>query len=231
MVMLYRLGRWTWLLARLMVRLPYVSLVNLVLGKKVIPELLQSDASPRRIAAEAEQILMDDGERERMRAGLAELRARLGEEEPASARRARSRRSSVRCLGFEAAHVFWNYLRRYTGWAMLAAVGILVYATAQAATGALLQPIFGEVLLAKNQVSTPFGSLASPAPSSQGDPQAPAAGKAAGKADDASQRPRLVREIRKRLNLQGQFDRSYQSLKNRMGVEGTRWSTSSPCSS
>jgi lipid-A-disaccharide synthase len=79
MVMLYRLGRWTWLLARLMVRLPFVSLVNLVLGKKVIPELLQSDATPRRIAAEAEQILMDDGERERMRAGLAELRARLGE--------------------------------------------------------------------------------------------------------------------------------------------------------
>lgn len=79
MVMLYRLGRWTYLLARLMVRLPFVSLVNLVLGKKVIPELLQSDATPRRIAAEAEQILMDDGERERMRAGLAELRARLGE--------------------------------------------------------------------------------------------------------------------------------------------------------
>lgn len=79
MVMLYRLGRWTYMLARLMVRLPFVSLVNLVLGKKVIPELLQSDATPRRIAAEAEQILMDDGERERMRAGLAELRARLGE--------------------------------------------------------------------------------------------------------------------------------------------------------
>ena len=33
--------------ARLMVRLPFVSLVNLVLGKKVIPELLQSDATPR----------------------------------------------------------------------------------------------------------------------------------------------------------------------------------------
>lgn len=79
MVMLYRLGRWTYMLARLMVRLPFVSLVNLVLGKKVIPELLQSDATPRRVAAEAEQILLDDGERERMRAGLAELRARLGE--------------------------------------------------------------------------------------------------------------------------------------------------------
>ena len=79
MVMLYRLGRWTYMLARLLVRLPYVSLVNLVLGRKVIPELLQGNASPQQIAAEAEQILTDDHERERIRAGLAELRARLGE--------------------------------------------------------------------------------------------------------------------------------------------------------
>src|SRR5215213_2859990 len=79
MVMIYRLGRWTYMLARLLVRLPYVSLVNLVLGRKVIPELLQGNASPEQIAAEAEQILTDDHERERIRAGLAELRVRLGE--------------------------------------------------------------------------------------------------------------------------------------------------------
>jgi len=33
MVMLYRLGRWTYLVAKLLVHLPYVSLVNLVLGR------------------------------------------------------------------------------------------------------------------------------------------------------------------------------------------------------
>ncbi len=78
-VMLYRLGRWTWLLARLLVRLPYVSLVNLVLGRRVIPELLQRAAHPERIAAEAEWILLDEQRRDAMRAGLAELRGRLGE--------------------------------------------------------------------------------------------------------------------------------------------------------
>ena len=78
-VMLYRLGRWTWLLARLLVRLPYVSLVNLVLGRRVIPELLQRAAHPERIAAEAERILLDERRRDAMRAGLAELRGRLGE--------------------------------------------------------------------------------------------------------------------------------------------------------
>ena len=79
MVMLYRLGRWTWLLARLLVRLPYASLVNLVLGRRVIAELFQGNANPERIAAEAEPLLTDDRERRRMRSALAELRPRLGE--------------------------------------------------------------------------------------------------------------------------------------------------------
>jgi lipid-A-disaccharide synthase len=78
MVMLYRLGRWTYLVAKLMVRLPYVSLVNLVLGRQVVPELLQGAASPERIALEAEQILIDERERDAMRAALAELRGKLG---------------------------------------------------------------------------------------------------------------------------------------------------------
>jgi lipid-A-disaccharide synthase len=79
MVMIYRLGRWTYLLAKLLVHLPYVSLVNLVLGRKVVPELLQSAASPERIALEAEQILIDERDRNAMRQALGEVRGRLGE--------------------------------------------------------------------------------------------------------------------------------------------------------
>jgi lipid-A-disaccharide synthase len=79
MIVLYRLGFWTWWLARMLVRLPNISLVNLVLGRQVVPELLQGEANPERIAAEAERILLDDGVRKEMRAGLAELRAKLGE--------------------------------------------------------------------------------------------------------------------------------------------------------
>ena len=79
MVVLYRLGSWTYLLAKMMVHLPYVSLVNLVLGQKVVPELIQGRANPQSIAAEAEEILTSAGIRDRMRAGLAGLRGRLGE--------------------------------------------------------------------------------------------------------------------------------------------------------
>jgi lipid-A-disaccharide synthase len=78
MVMLYRLGRWTYLVAKLLVHLPYVSLVNLVLGRKVVPELVQGAASPERIALEAEQLLLDERERDDQRAALAEVRGRLG---------------------------------------------------------------------------------------------------------------------------------------------------------
>jgi lipid-A-disaccharide synthase len=78
MIMVYRLARWTYLLAKLMVRLPYVSLVNLVLARKVVPELIQGEANPERIAAEAARLLTDAGERDRMRQGLAEVRGRLG---------------------------------------------------------------------------------------------------------------------------------------------------------
>jgi lipid-A-disaccharide synthase len=79
MVMVYRLAAWTYALARLMVRLPNVSLVNLVLGRRAVPELIQGDANPERIAAEAERLLTGTGERGRMRAALAEVRGRLGE--------------------------------------------------------------------------------------------------------------------------------------------------------
>ena len=88
MVVLYRLAHWSYLLAKLLVRLPNFAMVNLVLGREVVPELLQGEAEPERIGAEALRLLADSEARARMRAGLAELRPRLGEG-GASARAAR----------------------------------------------------------------------------------------------------------------------------------------------
>jgi lipid-A-disaccharide synthase len=88
MIVLYRLAWWTYVLARVLVRLPNFAMVNLVLGREVVPELLQGEAEPERIAAEASRLLADGGARARVRAALAELRPRLGEG-GASARAAR----------------------------------------------------------------------------------------------------------------------------------------------
>jgi lipid-A-disaccharide synthase len=77
-VVVYRLSRWTYLLGRLLVRLHDISLVNLVLGRRVVPELIQSAANPERIAAEAARLVTDRPAREAMRSALAGLRTALG---------------------------------------------------------------------------------------------------------------------------------------------------------
>jgi len=87
MVVLYRLQRWSYWLGRLLVDLPSFSLVNLVLGASVVPELMQAEANPERAAAEALRWLEDDTARATVRSELGRLRSVLGEK-GASARAA-----------------------------------------------------------------------------------------------------------------------------------------------
>lgn len=98
MLVLYRVAFLSSLLGRLLVRLPYFSLVNLVLGRRVVPELLQAEVNPERIAGEALRLLTEAAPREAMRAGLAELRTRLGE----GGASARAAREIAAFLGFAA---------------------------------------------------------------------------------------------------------------------------------
>lgn len=65
------LGRW-------LLDLDHVSLVNLVLGESVVPELLQERATPEEIAAESGSLLQDRGRIRAMRSSLALLREQLG---------------------------------------------------------------------------------------------------------------------------------------------------------
>ncbi|HEV7668629.1 MAG TPA: lipid-A-disaccharide synthase [Thermoanaerobaculia bacterium] len=78
MIVCYRLSAWTYRLARLLVKLPHVSLVNLVLERGAVPEKLQHEADPEHLAAEAERLLGDPQAIATMRGQLAELRGRLG---------------------------------------------------------------------------------------------------------------------------------------------------------
>jgi|CXWL01.1.fsa_nt_gi lipid-A-disaccharide synthase len=78
MLVLYRVGWVTGLMARLLVRLPHFSLVNLVLERAAVPELFQGAASPARVAEAAQALLADPERLATMRRDLAELRGRLG---------------------------------------------------------------------------------------------------------------------------------------------------------
>lgn len=86
MVILYRLSPASYAVARLLVRVPHIGMPNLILGRRAVPELIQSAVTPDRIAAEARAILDDPARAAAMREDLAQVRTRLGA--PGAARRA-----------------------------------------------------------------------------------------------------------------------------------------------
>ena len=77
MVTFYRVTSASWVIGRRMVRVPFLSMVNLVAGRAVVPELMQRDMTGERIAAEARLLLDDVAARDKMRAGLEDVRAAL----------------------------------------------------------------------------------------------------------------------------------------------------------
>ncbi|HWG36186.1 MAG TPA: lipid-A-disaccharide synthase [Terriglobales bacterium] len=78
MVVIYRVAPLTYWLARGMVRTTHVAMVNLIAGKQVVPELLQSQCAPLAIAAAARPLLSDGPERSQMLAAIAHVRQLLG---------------------------------------------------------------------------------------------------------------------------------------------------------
>jgi lipid-A-disaccharide synthase len=77
MVTFYRVTWPTWVAGKLLVRGPYYSMVNLVAGRPVVPELMQDRMTGPNLAAEARRLLEDDEARAELRAGLDEVCRRL----------------------------------------------------------------------------------------------------------------------------------------------------------
>jgi len=78
MVVIYRVTPLTALLAKPLVRTSFYSMVNLIAGQRAVPELIQKDFTPERVAVETVTLLRDQSARESLRRGLAEVRQRLG---------------------------------------------------------------------------------------------------------------------------------------------------------
>ncbi|BBL20769.1 lipid-A-disaccharide synthase [Acinetobacter radioresistens DSM 6976 = NBRC 102413 = CIP 103788] len=57
MVTFYKLNWLTYIIAKLLVKIPYYSLPNIIAGKKVIAELIQTDATPQKLATEIENLM------------------------------------------------------------------------------------------------------------------------------------------------------------------------------
>ena len=78
MVIVYRVSPMTYAIGRSLVRVKTYGMVNLVAGRRIVPELIQDDFTPEKVAREAVSLLTDTARAETMRRDLVEVRNRLG---------------------------------------------------------------------------------------------------------------------------------------------------------
>lgn len=77
MVTFYKVNTLSWILGRRLVRVPFLSMVNLVAGRKIALELIQDEMTGAKIAIAAGRLLGDAPARETMRSDLREVAAKL----------------------------------------------------------------------------------------------------------------------------------------------------------
>ncbi len=78
MVVVYKVTPFSYWVGRMLIKVPYIGLANLVAGERVVPELIQDDVTPERLANEARTLLEDEDVRRDMITRLHGIRKRLG---------------------------------------------------------------------------------------------------------------------------------------------------------
>jgi lipid-A-disaccharide synthase len=63
----------------LLIKVKCIGLANIVVGRKVVPELIQGEVTPQRIAHEAKKILREPATREEIEAAFKLVKEKLGE--------------------------------------------------------------------------------------------------------------------------------------------------------
>jgi lipid-A-disaccharide synthase len=78
MVVTYKLSSLSYIIGKMLVKLDYFCLVNLIAGYEAVPELLQHEVTPARIATELFSILTPNGKRQEIKNALLEVKNKLG---------------------------------------------------------------------------------------------------------------------------------------------------------
>lgn len=77
-VVVYKTGGFNYAVARSLIKVEYIAMPNLIAGRELMPELIQGEATPEKVAAQALSLLADDQRRGQVIQGLNEVRAKLG---------------------------------------------------------------------------------------------------------------------------------------------------------
>lgn len=88
MVTFYRISFPSWVVAKMLVDVPFYTMVNLLANRRLVPELIQWDCTADKIAGEARRLLGNDDERRQMREELSVIAEVLSGDRPAAERAA-----------------------------------------------------------------------------------------------------------------------------------------------
>jgi lipid-A-disaccharide synthase len=80
MVTYYKVTPLSWYAGRRLVKVPFLSMVNLIAERRIVPELIQHDMTPENIANAAYSLLVNPSEAETMRENLRQVRQSLTRE-------------------------------------------------------------------------------------------------------------------------------------------------------
>jgi len=78
-VVCYRTSGLTYMIGKAVIKVPYISLVNLIVGHTVVEEFIQSEFTARNLLDELKRLLTDEAYIAKQKAGYAELRQKLGQ--------------------------------------------------------------------------------------------------------------------------------------------------------
>jgi lipid-A-disaccharide synthase len=77
--LVYKISWPTWAIGKLLVKLDYIGLVNILAGEEIVEEFIQGDAEPGRIEQSISRLMNDSGSREALRQKLLTTAAKLGD--------------------------------------------------------------------------------------------------------------------------------------------------------
>jgi lipid-A-disaccharide synthase len=79
MVIVYRISALSYFIGSLFINVDHIGLVNIVAGKRIVPELIQHDATPGKMADALETLIIDQDNYQNIRSQLTSIRSQLGE--------------------------------------------------------------------------------------------------------------------------------------------------------
>ncbi len=79
LVVMYIVNQINYAIMKRLIRIPDISLVNIVAGRRIVPEYVQHEATPEAMAGDVLSLLQDSTRREQMQADLQHLKAMMGD--------------------------------------------------------------------------------------------------------------------------------------------------------